>query len=144
MEVDDDGKILACVGGFRREEEAEPEVPGGVDYGVGGGYAVRRFGGGRAFEIHEAEETAVDGAVTAETGIDDGVCDGERKSEHPWKIRRCSGTAAGGSGHFLALVSNGKNEDTKSRNKNGHVFARVNGLKRVKFQKKIFAKIIFP
>ena len=73
VEVDDNGKILARGGGFRREEEAEPEVPGGVDYCVGGGYAVRRFGGGRALEIHEAEETAVDGAVTAETGIDDFV-----------------------------------------------------------------------
>ena len=73
VEVDDDGEILAGNGGFSREEEAEPEVPRGVDGGVGGGDAVNRFCRGRDFEIQEAQEAAINGAVTEETGVaDDG------------------------------------------------------------------------
>lgn len=96
VEVDDDGKILAGGGGFSREEEAEPEVPGGVDCGVGGGDAVHWFVRGRDFEVQEAQETAVDSAVTAETGVGDGGYNGKRKADPPWKIWRCADMAAGG------------------------------------------------
>ena len=73
MEVDDDGEILAGDGGFSREEEAEPEVPGGVDGGVGDGDAIHRFCRGRDCEIQEAQEAAVNGAVKAGTGVADDV-----------------------------------------------------------------------
>ena len=69
VELDDDGEILAGDGGFSREEEAELEVPRGVDGSVGGGDAVHWFCRGRDFEIQEAQEAAVNGAVTAETFV---------------------------------------------------------------------------
>ena len=87
MEVDGDGKLLASLGGARKEV-AEPEVPGGVDGDVGCGDAVNWLVGGGDFEINEVNETAVDGAITSERSVCEEPEGCDEESDLPWKIRR--------------------------------------------------------
>lgn len=60
------------IGGEGGREEAKPEIAGGIDGGVRGGDRVGGFGIRRGFEVEEAEEAAVEGAIGAAGGIRDG------------------------------------------------------------------------
>ena len=109
VEIDDDRKIFPG-SGTTRKEVAKPQVPGGVDCGVGGGNAFNWLvGGGNAFnwlvggghfEVNKCHETAVDGAITANRCIRDGVQGGKDEPDPPWKLQRGTEFAAGRTGHF--------------------------------------------
>ena len=99
VEIDDDRKIFPG-SGTTRKEVAKPQVPGGVDCGVGGDNAFNWLVGGGHFEVNKCHETAVDGAITANRCIRDGVQGGKDEPDPPWKLQRGTEFAAGRTGHF--------------------------------------------
>lgn len=68
VKVDEDGHG-EVVGSGGRDEEAKPEVAGGIDDGVAGEDAVVRGRGGGDFGLEEGHERAIDGHVGAATFV---------------------------------------------------------------------------
>jgi len=64
VEVDEHGKrrLRFSING---NEEAEPELPRGVDFAVEGFDAADGGCGGSRFDVGDAYEAAIDGAITA-------------------------------------------------------------------------------
>lgn len=72
-------------GGWRGNEETEPEVSTGVDGDVGGLNAVKGVGVRVGFEVEEVHETAVDGAVGTASGVGEGGEEGDGEAGLPWE-----------------------------------------------------------
>ena len=96
MEVHDHREVLSG-GGLPGSVEAETEVAGGIDGGVGGGDALDGFLIGRGFEVNEAEEAAVDGTVAVERDVGHGGDNREDQPEPQRYLRRLADFTAG---HF--------------------------------------------
>ncbi|KAA8528052.1 hypothetical protein F0562_035079 [Nyssa sinensis] len=80
------GVIAAAPCGGGGDVETEPEVARRVDGDVGGGDAIDRFGGRRAFGVEEFYETAVNGAVGAARNVEAEAVDGDYKSGRAWEV----------------------------------------------------------
>lgn len=72
VEVNDGWQIGAGGGGVSGGEDAEPEMARGIDGDVVGFDVVDGFGVWGRLEVEEVEEAAVEGAIAAASGGDDG------------------------------------------------------------------------